>query len=63
MKTYVLMHQDKNFVSVREDGLCTVFLPQFVPWNLQLTETGDPDSRMKKLKRFYYWCVNRFLDP
>ena len=61
MKTYLLMHQEKQVAAVQEDGFCTVFLPQFMPWNLRLEEAGDPDTRQKNLKRFYYWCNNRLL--
>ena len=51
IRTFEIMHQDKRVATVREDGSCTVCLPQFMPFNLQL----------KDLSHFYFWCATRLL--
>ena len=60
-RTIEIMNQDRHVASVREDGLCTVLLPQFMPFNLWLFEADDLDTREKNLNRFHFWCATRVL--
>ena len=63
MKSYAIMQKERHVATVRGDGSCTVYFPQFMPCNLFLeTEEGnDPDVRMNNLNSFQFWCANRLL--
>ena len=62
-KRFMIMHQDRNVASVREDGSCTIYAPSFMPYNLYLESGGDHDldTRINNLNNFYYWCASRVL--
>ena len=54
MKDYAIMHRERHVATVRGDGSCTVYFPQFMPCNLYLekTEANDLNTRLNNLKRF-----------
>lgn len=60
-RTIEIMNQDRHVASVREDGLCTVLLPQFMPFILWFVESDNQYTREKNLNRFYFWCATRVL--
>ena len=57
----ILMHQDKEVADIAEDGTCAVHLAQFMPYDLQLTETDEPAWQMKNKEHFERWCAARPL--
>lgn len=58
---YHIMHLDRPVATVREDGLCSVAEPAFLPYNLFLSEDVDIAARVNNLGNFYYWCASRVL--
>lgn len=65
MKSYAIMHLDRHVATLRGDGSCTVYFPQFMPFNLFLerTEGADLDTRLNNINNFHYWCAARLLTP
>ena len=65
MKDYCIMHLERHVATVRSDGSCTVYYPQFMPYNLYLerAEGADLSVRMENIGNFYYWCASRILTP
>ena len=63
VKSYAIMHLERHVATIRSDGSCSVYYPQFMPYNLYLEEeTGnDLDIRISNLNNFYYWCATRLL--
>ena len=63
MKSYAVMHLDRHVATLRGDGSCTVYAPQFMPYNLYLerAEGTDLSTRLNNLNNFYYWCATRLL--
>lgn len=63
MKSYAIMHLERHVATIRGDGSCTVYFPQFMPYNLYLekVEGDDLDTRINNLNNFYYWCATRLL--
>ncbi len=60
-KQYTVMHKDREVAVVREDGTCSIYSQEFMPYNLYLSEENDIDSRLNNLTNFYYWCSSRIL--
>ncbi|MCR5005980.1 MAG: hypothetical protein K6A77_08745 [Clostridiales bacterium] len=63
MKSWAVMHLERQVAVIREDGTCTVFFPRFMPYDLDL-KPADEDSlitRHDNLEHFYTWCANRPL--
>ena len=48
MKSYAIMHQELHVATIRGDGSCIVYSPQFMPYNLYLekAEGNDLDTRI-----------------
>ncbi len=48
MKSYAIMHQERHVATIRGDGSCNVYSPQFMPYNLYLekAEGNDLDTRI-----------------
>ena len=46
MKSYCIMHLERHVATIRADGSCTIYFPQFMPYNLYLekVEAGVYDS-------------------
>ena len=63
MKSYAIMHLERHVATIRGDGSCTIYYPQFMPYNLCLEEAegNDLDVQMNNLTNFYYWCATRLL--
>ena len=63
MKSYAIMHLERHVATIRSDGSCSVYYPQFMPYNLYLeNDTGnDLDIRINNLNNFHYWCATRLL--
>ncbi len=63
MKSYAIMHLERHVSTIRNDGSCTVYYPQFMPYNLYLEKTDENDlsTRISNLNNFYYWCATRLL--
>lgn len=63
MKSYCIMHLERHVATIRADGSCTVYFPQFMPYNLYLekAEAGDYDTRVNNVTNFYAWCSSRVL--
>ena len=63
MKSYAIMHLERHVATIRSDGSCSVYYPQFMPYNLYLeNDTGNNlDIRINNLNNFYYWCATRLL--
>ncbi len=63
MKSYAIMHLDRHVATLRGDGSCTVYAPQFMPYNLYLerAEGNELSTRLNNLNNFYYWCATRLL--
>ncbi len=58
---YYIMHKNRRVATVREDGTCTVYYKSFLPYNLQLEELDDLQSRKGNLDRFIHWCSTRYM--
>ncbi len=58
---YQVMHLNRMVATIKEDGLCTVAEPSFLPYNLYLSEDTDIGTRVNNLGNFYYWCASRVL--
>lgn len=63
MKNYCIMHLERHVATIRTDGSCTIYFPQFMPYNLYLerAEAGDYDTRVNNVSNFYAWCSSRVL--
>ena len=61
MRDYAVMHLDRHVATVRGDGSCTVYYPQFMPYNLYLEKADDLSGRMNNLSNFHYWCATRLI--
>ena len=61
MRNYAVMHLDRHVATIREDGSCTVYYPQFMPYNLYLEKADDLSARMSNLNNFHYWCATRLI--
>ena len=61
MNNYAVMHLDRHVATIREDGSCTVYYPQFMPYNLYLENADDLSVRMSNLGNFHYWCATRLI--
>ncbi len=63
MKSYAIMHLERHAATIRDDGSCTVYFPQFMPRNLWLEKADghDLNARLNNLNSFYYWCAARLL--
>ena len=63
MKSYAIMHLERHVATIRSDGSCSVYYPQFMPYNLYLEEAegDDLDVRVNNLNNFHYWCATRLL--
>ena len=63
MKDYAIMHRERHVATIRSDGSCTVYFPQFMPCNLYLekAEGNDLNTRLNNLNNFHYWCSTRLL--
>lgn len=59
--TWYIMHAKKRVASLCKNGLCKIYLPDFMPYNLYTEESDDIDSRINNLNNFYYWCATRVL--
>ena len=55
------MHMEKTAAIIHNDGLCVIMEPDFLPYNLYLSEEEDIDSRVNNVNNFYYWCASRIL--
>ena len=58
---YLVMHLDTMVATIRSDGLCHIFFPDFLPYNLYLEEDDDISTLANNLAGFYYWCSSRLL--
>ena len=58
---YLIMHKNRHVATIREDGLCTVYFPSFMPYSLYLECGNDLDVRLNNLNNFYFWCASRVL--
>ena len=58
---YAIMHKDRKVASINSDGSCTIYYPNFLPYNLYLEESQDIDDRLNNLVNFYAWCSSRVL--
>ena len=63
MQTYAIMHQNRHVATIRGDGSCTVYYPQFMPCNLYFERAGagDMEARLNNLANFRLWCASRVL--
>ena len=63
MRSYAIMHRERHVATIRSDGSCTVYFPQFMPYNLYLerAEGNDLNTRIDNLNNFNYWCSTRLL--
>lgn len=63
MKSYAIMHLERHVATIRSDGSCSVYYPQFMPYNLYLEEDPGKDLnlRISNLNNFHYWCATRLL--
>ena len=63
MKSYAIMHLERHVATIRSDGTCSVYYPQFMPYNLYLEEDPENDlnTRISNLNNFHYWCATRLL--
>lgn len=61
MKDYAIMHLERHAATIRGDGACTVYYPQFMPYNLYLEKADDLSGRMNNLNNFHYWCATRLI--
>jgi len=63
VRSYAIMHLERHVATIRSDGSCSVYYPQFMPYNLYLeNDTGnDLDIRINNLNNFHYWCATRLL--
>ena len=57
------MHLERHVATIRSDGTCSVYYPQFMPYNLYLEEDPENDlnTRISNLNNFHYWCATRLL--
>lgn len=58
---YNIMHGQDKIAEIRRDGICKIYAPKMMPYNLYLEEKDDIDSRVQNLDNFYYWCASRLL--
>lgn len=62
---YEIMHGEKRTACVDTQGYCTIYEPEFLPYNLYLEETDkdtkDIDQLVNNVTNFYYWCASRIL--
>lgn len=58
---YSIMHLDTVAAKIDSEGLCRVFSPDLLPYNLYLEEGDDVSVRVENLNNFYYWCSSRVL--
>ena len=63
VKSYAIMHLERHVATIRSDGTCSVYYPQFMPYNLYLEEDPENDlnTRISNLNNFHYWCATRLL--
>lgn len=63
MKSYAIMHLERHVATIRGDGSCSVYYPQFMPYNLYLEEDPENDLnlRISNLNNFHSWCATRLL--
>ena len=63
VKSYAIMHLERHVATIRSDGTCSVYYPQFMPYNLYLEENpaDDLNTRISNLNNFHYWCATRLL--
>lgn len=60
-KYFDIMHKDRKVVRIYENGVCTIYLKSFMPYNLYLEKGKDTDTCINNLGNFYYWCASRML--
>lgn len=60
---YEIMHGNRKVASIAKNGICKVYLPELMPYNLYLEQVPeeDIDTRVQNLANFYYWCASRVL--
>ena len=61
--SYMIMHGNREVAGIRRDGTCTIYAPEFMPYNLYLEDNAEADIelRIQNLDNFYYWCASRVL--
>ena len=61
--SYKIMHGNLEVAVIHKNGTCTVYEPEFMPYNLyfELDAAEDLDARIQNLDNFYYWCASRVL--
>ncbi len=60
-RMYEIMHMDKKVADINPSGICHIYEPDFLPYNLYLEEETDIDALVNNLTNFYYWCASRVL--
>lgn len=60
---YEIMHGSMKVAAIAKNGICKIYKPEFMPYNLYLEEEKeeDIDIRVQNLENFYYWCASRVL--
>lgn len=60
---YEIMHGTEKVACIAKNGICRIYEPELMPYNLYLEQgpEEDIDIRVQNLENFYYWCASRVL--
>ena len=58
-----IMHASLRVASIRRNGVCKIYDPDMMPYNLYLEErvSNDIDLRVQNVENFYHWCSSRLM--